>query len=231
LKKEHDKALKTSEHEAKTQNEAYKYKLQYLELSQKELEKERRRWQDKEREYERALVGLTAELRELKLEHQQHVDTHEAFRAHVDAKESARTLETSSFEIKRQALVAEHQLALRQGQAAQNSKIAQLERELSRVRGDLDDAREENERLTLALETGSGLPDDVKSRKPDTSYLYEDEPKQTRQERKAERAELSASLSASTPRSQTSGEPTTDRVEIDLNVGGGEVSASVEETS
>jgi len=151
------------------------------------------------------------------------VDTHEAFRAHVDAKESARTLETSSFEIKRQALVAEHQLALRQGQAAQNSKIAQLERELSRVRGDLDDAREENERLTLALETGSGLPDDVKSaRKQDTSYLYEDDPKQTRQERKAERIELSASLSASTPRSQTSAEHTPEQptgVEVDLSAG------------
>jgi myosin heavy subunit len=234
LKKEHEKALKTSEHEAKTQNEAYKYKLQYLELSQKELEKERRRWQDKEREYERALVGLTAELRELKLEHQQAVDTHEAFRAHVDAKESARTLEASSFEIKRQALVAEHQLALRQGQAAQNSKIAQLERELSRIRGDLDDAREENERLTLALETGSGLPDDVKqARKQDTAYLYEDEPKQTRQERKAERAELSASLSAEP---EPEPEPTTggsgsSGIDIDLNVSGVQVSASVDETA
>jgi chromosome segregation ATPase len=233
LKKEHERAIQTSAAEAKSQNEAYKYKLQYLELSQKELEKERKRWQDKEREYERALVGLTAELRELKLEHQQHVDTHEAFRAHVEAKESARTLETSSFEIKKQALQAEHQLALRQAQAGQNSKIASLEREVGRLRADLDDAREENERLTLALESGSGLPDDVKaSRKSDTAYLYEDEPKQSRAERKAELASLGPSLTSSTPRS-TAPEPTKqdDRVEVDLNIGGVEVSASVDEAT
>jgi chromosome segregation ATPase len=236
LKKEHERQLQTSAHEAKSQNEAYKYKLQYLELSQKELEKERKRWQDKEREYERALVGLTAELRELKLEHQQAVDTHEAFRAHVDAKESARTLEASSFEIKKQALVAEHQLALRQGQAAQNSKIAQLERELARVKGDLDDAREENERLTLALESGGGLPDDVKASRNQSSF-YDDEPKQSRAERKAERAELAKDFAAATPRSTTSAEPTPEPsssdsgIQVDLNVGGVEISASVDETA
>jgi len=156
LKKENDRALQLSEQESKAQNEAYKYKLQYLELSQKELEKERKRWQDKERDYEKNLVTLAAEFRELKLEHQQAVDTHDAFRAHVDAKESARTLKVSSFEIKRQALVAEHQLGQRQSAAGSNSKIAQLERELSRIRSSLDDAREETERLTLALESGSG---------------------------------------------------------------------------
>jgi len=42
LKQEHERALKASELEAKTQNEAYKYKLQYLELSQKELGKEKK---------------------------------------------------------------------------------------------------------------------------------------------------------------------------------------------
>jgi chromosome segregation ATPase len=235
LKKEHERALQTSAQEAKTQNEAYKYKLQYLELSQKELEKERKRWQDKEREYERALVGLTAELRELKLEHQQAVETHEAFRTHVEAKESARTLETSSFEIKKQALQAEHQLALRQSQAAQNSKIAQLERELARVRGDLDDAREENERLTLALESGGGLPDDVKSaRNQSKAYLYDDEPKQSRAERKAERAELAKDFAAATPRSADPvPEPSSSDsgIQVDLNVGGVEISASVDETA
>jgi len=153
LKKEHEKALKNSEQEAKAQNEQYKYKLQYLELSQKELEKERKRWQDKERDYERNLVTLAAEFRELKLEHQQASDTHDAFRSHVEAKDSARTLEHSGFEIKKQALVAEHQLELRQSGSASKSKINQLERELHRLKSSLEDAREENERLTLALES------------------------------------------------------------------------------
>jgi len=192
LKQEHERALKASELEAKTQNEAYKYKLQYLELSQKELEKERKRWQEKEKEYERAIVNLTAEHRELKLEHQQAIDTHEAFRVNVEAKESSRTLEASSFEIKKQSLVAEHQLALKQAQATNNSRIQQLERDIQRFKQELDQTNEENERLTLALESGSGLPNDVKSRSA-TSYLYDDEPKQTREERKAEFAALSAS--------------------------------------
>jgi len=42
LKKEQERALVNSQLEAKTQNEALKYKLQYLELSQKELEKEKK---------------------------------------------------------------------------------------------------------------------------------------------------------------------------------------------
>jgi len=152
LKKDHERALKNSEQASKKQNEEYKHKLQYLELSQKEVEKERKRWQDKERDYERNLVGLASEFRELKSEHQQHVDTHDAFRSHVEAKESARTLEANSFEIKRQALVSQHALALRQSQGASNSKIAQLERELSRIRSNLEEAREENERLTITIE-------------------------------------------------------------------------------
>jgi len=192
LNHEHERALKASELEAKTQNEAYKYKLQYLELSQRELEKERKRWQDKEKDYERAIVNLTAEHRELKLEHQQAIDSHEGFRVNVEAKESSRSLEASSFEIKKQSLVAEHQLALKQAQATNNGRIQQLEREIQRSKEELDHTREENERLTLALESGSGLPDDVKSRSA-TAYLYEDEPQQTREERKAEFATLSAS--------------------------------------
>jgi len=97
---------------------------------------------------------LASEFRELKLEHQQSSDTHDAFRTHVEAKDSARTLEASSFEIKRQALASEHALQLRQAQQSSNSRIAQLERELGRLRSQLDDARDETERLTLALESG-----------------------------------------------------------------------------
>jgi len=70
----------------------------------------------------------------------------------VEAKESARTLEANSFEVKRQALASEQALTLRQSQAQAKSKISSLERELARIRSNLDDAREENERLALALE-------------------------------------------------------------------------------
>jgi len=81
---------------------------------------------------------------------------------------------------------------LKQAQATNNSRIQQLERDIQRAKQELDQTNEENERLALALESGSGLPNDVKSRSA-TSYLYDDEPKQTREERKAEFAVLSAS--------------------------------------
>jgi len=119
------------------------------------------------------LVALTAELRELKLEHQQAVDLHEAFRAHVEAKESARQMETSNWDIKRQALVAEHQLALKQSETGKNARVAQLERELQKVKSELDDAQEEVERLTVALEAGVGLPDDIKASRSSSSLLDE----------------------------------------------------------
>jgi len=188
----------------------------------KELEKERKRWQDKEREYEKALVSLTAELRELKLEHTQSVETHEAFRAHVDAKESARTLETSSFEIKKQALQAEHQLALRQSQAAQNSKNAQLERQLLKLQSEVDDLREENERLSLALESGGGGAETKSSR---NAYLYEDEPREPRQPRQP-KTETRSEPAPEPTHSETQAEPAPqaqESVNVDLNVGGVEI--------
>jgi len=189
LKKEQERALVNSQLEAKTQNEALKYKLQYLELSQKELEKEKKRWQEKEKEYERAIVNLTAESRELKLEHSQAIDQHEAYRVHVEAKESSKSLETSNFEIKKQSLVAEHQLQLKQAQATNNSRIQQLEREITRSKEDLSKTLEDNERLTLALESGSGMPEDMKR----SAFSYEDDtPAQTREERKKEFEELAA---------------------------------------
>jgi len=171
------------------------------------------------------LVSLTAELRELKLEHTQSVETHEAFRAHVDAKESARTLETSSFEIKKQALQAEHQLALRQSQAAQNSKNAQLERQLLKLQSEVDDLREENERLSLALESGGGA--ESKSRNAN-AYLYEDEPREPRQPRQPKTETRSEPAPEPTPSEETptQAEPAPqaqETVNVDLNVGGTEV--------
>lgn len=152
LKKDHERDLAKRDQDQKTQGEAYKYKLQYLELSQKELQSERKKWQEKEREYEKAVVSITTELRELKLEHQQAVDLHEAFKAHVEAKESARTQESSNWDIKKQAMAAEHQLGLRQSETTKNGRIAQLEREVAKLKIELEDAQEEVERLTLALE-------------------------------------------------------------------------------
>jgi len=68
-------------------------------------------------------------------------------------KKAQKKLEANSFEIQRQALASQHALALRQIQAASKSKIAQLEREVARIRSALDDAHEENERLSVAIES------------------------------------------------------------------------------
>jgi len=220
LKAENERALKNSKLEAKSQNEAYRYKLQYLELSQKEIEKEKKRWQEKEKEYERAIVNLTAELRELKLEHQQAIETHEGFRVNVEAKESSRSLEASSFEIKKQSLVAEHQLSVKQAQSTNNARISQLEREIQKAKDELDNTRDENERLTLALESGSGIPEDVKARSAN-AYLYEDEPKQTREERKKEFEELASS------KPEIEQEPTQEPTESTSSIG---ITATIPET-
>jgi len=108
----------------------------------------------------------------------------------VEAKESSKSLETSNFEIKKQSLVAEHQLQLKQAQATNNSRIQQLEREITRSKEDLSKTLEDNERLTLALESGSGMPEDMKR----SAFSYEDDtPVQTREERKKEFEELAAS--------------------------------------
>jgi chromosome segregation ATPase len=165
LKRDHERDITKRDQDQKTQGEAYKYKLQYLELSQKELQKERKKWQEKEREYEKAVISITTELRELKLEHQQAVDLHEAYKAHVEAKESARTQESGTWDIKKQAMAAEHQLGIRQSETSKNGRIAQLEREVAKLKIELEDAQEEVERLTLALE-GSDRGHSAEASKP-----------------------------------------------------------------
>jgi predicted RNase H-like nuclease (RuvC/YqgF family) len=52
-------------------------------------------------------------------------------------------------------MAAEHQLGLRQSETSKNGRIAQLEREVAKLKIELEDAQEEVERLTLALDGGS----------------------------------------------------------------------------
>jgi len=156
LESEYKRQLKAREEQAKAQSEAHKYKLQFLEASQKDIKGERKKWQEKEKELEKTLIALTGELRELRTEHTQAVEMHEAYRAHTEAKEAARAAEASNWEIKRQTLAAEHQLALRQVEAEKASRIAQLERELSKVKDELNDAMEEIENLSAELGGGGG---------------------------------------------------------------------------
>jgi len=210
IRKEHERDISKRDVEQKTQSESYKYKLQYLELSQKELQKERKRWQEKEREYEKSLVSLTSELRELKLEHQQAVDLHEAFRVHTEAKESSRQMEGSNWEIKKQAIAAEHQLGLRQSETGKNARIGQLEREVQKLKVELEDAQEEVERLTVALEAGVGLPDDIKASRGGS--LLDDEEKTERRERKPREkpAETTYTASVDTPVGTVGGSVTVD---------------------
>jgi len=156
MENEYKRQIKQRDEQAKAQNEAHKYKLQYLELSQKDIKNERKRWQDKEKEFERTLVTLAGELRELRSEHTQAVEVHEAFRAHTEAKEAARQAEASNWEIKKQSLQAEHKLTLRQVEVEKNARIAQLERELHKVKDELNDAMDEIEKLSEAVASGGG---------------------------------------------------------------------------
>jgi myosin protein heavy chain len=152
LEAEFKRQLKQKEAQTKAQGEAAKFKTQFLGISQEELKAERKRWQDKEREFERAIVALSGEIRELRAEHQQAVDLHEAFRAHVEAKEAARSAEASGWDIKKKSLGGEHSLSLHQLESEKNARISQLERELLKVKDELNDALEEIESLTAGLE-------------------------------------------------------------------------------
>jgi len=149
---EYKRALLQKDEEAKAKAQAYKYKLQYLELSQKDLRTERKRWVDKEREFEKALVTLTAELRELRAEHQASLDVQDAFKAHTEAKDAARSADVNNFDLKKQSLSAEHTLTLKQQNLAKDARIAQLEKELSKMRAERDDALAEIDALSEGLE-------------------------------------------------------------------------------
>jgi myosin heavy subunit len=152
LEADYKRQLKQQDEQTKAQKEASKYKTQYLEASQEELKNERKRWQEKEREFERTLVTLASELRELRTEHQQAVHTHDAFRAHVEAKEAARQSEASGWDVKKKSLSSEHSLALRNVEAEKTARIAQLERELTKAKGELNDALEEIETLNAGID-------------------------------------------------------------------------------
>jgi len=147
----HDRDIQQREQHAKTQDEAYKYKLQYLELSQSELRAEKQRFQEKEREERKNLVALQAQVRELKSKYKQSVDLHEAFRQHVEAKDAARQMESSGWDIKKQALAAEHKLALSRLEQQHLHKQAELESQIERLQSDLQDSQQHvkdlNERL------------------------------------------------------------------------------------
>jgi len=108
-----DREIKQREAAAKNQEESFKYKLQYLELSQKDLKRERKVWQDKEAATKRQISQLGAEVRELKAKLHQASDIHEAYKQHVESKEAARSTETSGWDMRKQALLSEHQLELK----------------------------------------------------------------------------------------------------------------------
>jgi len=110
-------------------------------------------------------------------------------------------MEGSNWEIKKQAIAAEHQLGLRQSETGKNARIGQLEREVQKLKIELEDAHEEVERLTVALEAGVGLPDDIKASRG-ASVLGDEEEKTERRERKPRTekpAETSYTASAETP--------------------------------
>jgi hypothetical protein len=157
LENEYKRQSKQRDEQARAQDEAYKHKLQYLELAQKDVKTERKRWQEKEKEFERNLVATAGELRELRADHAQAVELHEAFKAHIEAKEAARATEAANWELKKKALAAEHKLAVRHVEVEKNARIAHLEREIAKAKDDLGDAQEEVERLTEEVGAGGDL--------------------------------------------------------------------------
>jgi Tfp pilus assembly protein FimV len=148
MENEYRRQLKLRDEEAKAQSEQHKTKVQYLDVSQKDIKSERKRWAEKEKEYERNLLAVMSELRELRAEHLQATDLHDAFKTHIEAKDSARSAKAANWEVKRKAMQAEHQLALRHLTAEKNQRIAQLEREIHKAKDELADAHEEIEKLS-----------------------------------------------------------------------------------
>jgi len=149
-----DRDLKQKEALAKNQEESFKYKLQYLELSQKDLKRERKTWQDKEQGTKRQLSQLSSEVRELKSKLHQANELHEAYKQHVESKEAARSTESSGWDIKKQALQSEHHLEIKRASTAQSSRIAQLEGELERVKADLEHANAQVQQLNEQIADG-----------------------------------------------------------------------------
>jgi len=136
-----------------------------LELSQKDLKRERKVWQDKESATKRQISQLSAEVRELKAKLHQASDIHDAYKQHVESKEAARSTETSGWDMRKQALLSEHQLELKKASGAQGNRIAQLEAEVERLKAELEHSHSQ---LSQYREDDSGY--EKKSSKPTTSY-------------------------------------------------------------
>jgi len=157
---QHDRDLKQREALGKNQEESFKYKLQYLELSQKDLKRERKVFQDKEAVAKKQISQLSAEVRELKAKNHQSHELHEAYKQHIESKEASRSTESSGWDIKRQALQSEHQLELKRASGAQSARISQLEGELERLKAELEHANTTIQQLNeqIAEESGSPAP-------------------------------------------------------------------------
>jgi len=153
---QHDRDLKQKEANAKNQEESFKYKLQYLELSQKDLKRERKVWQDKEQGTKRQVSQLSSEVRELKSKLHQANELHEAYKQHVESKEAARSTESSGWDMRKQALESQHNLELKRSSGQQGAKIAQLEAELERVKAELEHANATVQQLNEQLHDEHG---------------------------------------------------------------------------
>jgi len=212
-----DRDLKQKDALLKNQEESFKYKLQYLELSQKDLKRERKTWQDKEQGTKKQVSQLSSEVRELKSKLHQSHELHEAYKQHVESKEAARSTETSGWDMRKQALQSEHHLELKRASGAQASQISKLEGELERVKAELEHANSQIQSLNEQLAEDSG-----------SSYSA---PKSSRREEKKAPPKQSFSIptpvaditiSETTPTRTGSSETTT----VDVEVGGGAEEAS-----
>jgi len=147
-----------------------------LELSQKDLKRERKSFQDKESATKRQISQLSSEVRELKAQLHQQTDLHEAYKQHVESKEVARSSESSGWDIKRQALQSEHSLELKRATGTQSSRISQLEAELERLKHELESSRTTIQQLNEQLaESG----DHEEYKKPTRGEYKKEAPRST----------------------------------------------------
>jgi len=92
------------------QAQAFKYRLQYLEMSSRNFQEEKKKWNDKEHLYEEKLNEMAYQISELKHEHSQAVNVHLAYKSHVEAKLKSREAQDAIWQVKMDGLKTQSQV-------------------------------------------------------------------------------------------------------------------------
>jgi len=96
-------------------------------------------------------------MRELQSQHHQAVELHEAFKAHVEAKEAARSLEQSGWDIKRQSSDAEHKLTFVQMESEYKQRVNQQQAKIDQLTLELEEVHAQFARRDEVLDSDQSL--------------------------------------------------------------------------